>query len=738
MIGNVETLEPSLPATVSTNVDEEQDIVYFNFGIPKGDKGDTGNVNYGGFEVENGMLKVDDGEGHIYYLGTVAMEPKGAYDNTVSYEKLNTVLYNDSTYMAIKPTLGNLPTDTEYWQLIGGGLTRDDIVDNLNSNDATKMLSAKQGKVIDAKLEGKTSYFDTIATMKAGDLKAGNLVETKGYYAVNDGGGAKYEIVDDNTLTDDGAYIHELTNGLFARMIIKDNMINFKQFGAKPDDDTFDCKPYMDKYVALCRSHNITYKLYIPVGIWYFSPTLISRYNGVNIVGEPIFPRENFSGTVIAPISNTTQNYIWKLGGKEDITDLSTVDGITVTQAHMEGLTFTTFRDNVSKKRRTTYACFYIDLCDFCTFRDIYVDQFVGNGLAIRSSWELTFNSLLFRHQEDPTCASLLFDRALPITSGGSNISALEIDYLMFEANDGKYIYSHPLSSFGHNHIGHINIETGFQSGTMTNLTANEDTSTYTPIDMISGFFRMTIIDSINLVYNSPKKTVIDGTTYYLRSIIASDTSDANVSDDYSKRSCLSVGSILYRTENTSHMSVYYVYNSYFSNSCFNIGQITLQDHLPAVPIINANGGHGINIGSVVSTGLLSFKQNYDNRDIFHNVLRNMIYYDKTAPSQLGLVYALNTSASNTNIAKYTNYQYSPSDNPKTFHFICKNTGTLSLNIMVYTTIGGTGGNSSVSVPVNNNEWQEVTLTRASDIGTDITIANANQRPLTIAKVWYE
>lgn len=59
MIGNVETLDPALPATASTNIDEEQNIVYFNFGIPqgyKGDKGDTGDMQFTTFDVVNGKL----------------------------------------------------------------------------------------------------------------------------------------------------------------------------------------------------------------------------------------------------------------------------------------------------------------------------------------------------------------------------------------------------------------------------------------------------------------------------------------------------------------------------------------------------------------------------------------------------------------------------------------------------------------------------------------------------------
>jgi hypothetical protein len=58
-IGNVTTLEPEEQATASINVDVDQDIAYFNFGIPKGekgDKGDTGNVEMATFDVVDGKL----------------------------------------------------------------------------------------------------------------------------------------------------------------------------------------------------------------------------------------------------------------------------------------------------------------------------------------------------------------------------------------------------------------------------------------------------------------------------------------------------------------------------------------------------------------------------------------------------------------------------------------------------------------------------------------------------------
>ncbi len=201
LIGNVDTLEPGQPATASTTIDEEGNLIYFNFGIPKGEKGDTGDTNLTTFDVENGKLIAYDEEGNMYNLGMVAMNPMGEYDNTVSYERLNTVLYNDSTYIALKSSLGNLPTNTEYWQLIGGGVTKED----------TELV------------------FNTVADMKTADLKEGYTVKTLGYYSANDGGGATYKIVETTS-----NYKEELSNGLYAELIIE-NKINVNQFGAYGD-----------------------------------------------------------------------------------------------------------------------------------------------------------------------------------------------------------------------------------------------------------------------------------------------------------------------------------------------------------------------------------------------------------------------------------------------------------------------------------------------------------------------
>ena len=53
--------------------------------------------------------------------GRVLIMPKGQFDPTVQYEMLDLVSYNGSSYIAKSSTIGNLPTDTTYWQLSAFG-----------------------------------------------------------------------------------------------------------------------------------------------------------------------------------------------------------------------------------------------------------------------------------------------------------------------------------------------------------------------------------------------------------------------------------------------------------------------------------------------------------------------------------------------------------------------------------------------------------------------------------------
>lgn len=51
-------------------------------------------------------------------LGKVGVVSKGEYNGATRYTKLDIVKYNGQSYMALAETIGNLPTNTEYWQLL--------------------------------------------------------------------------------------------------------------------------------------------------------------------------------------------------------------------------------------------------------------------------------------------------------------------------------------------------------------------------------------------------------------------------------------------------------------------------------------------------------------------------------------------------------------------------------------------------------------------------------------------
>ena len=53
-------------------------------------------------------------------LGKVMMIAKGDYSDAEQYEKLDFVMYNGCSYVAKQSTIGNIPTNKDYWQLLSG------------------------------------------------------------------------------------------------------------------------------------------------------------------------------------------------------------------------------------------------------------------------------------------------------------------------------------------------------------------------------------------------------------------------------------------------------------------------------------------------------------------------------------------------------------------------------------------------------------------------------------------
>jgi hypothetical protein len=126
----------------------------------------------------------------------VNVTPKGEYNNSVTYVIGDLVYYNNSSYIAISQTVGNLPNDTSNWQLLGSSGIQEayeTVSKNILSWNAT--LSYTSGDLT------SISYTDGVSTIVktfnyttgdltsivlSGDTPAGiDLIKTLGYTAGN-------------------------------------------------------------------------------------------------------------------------------------------------------------------------------------------------------------------------------------------------------------------------------------------------------------------------------------------------------------------------------------------------------------------------------------------------------------------------------------------------------------------------------------------------------------------------
>lgn len=128
----------------------------------------------------------------------------------------------------VQETIGTIDVDKDgdIAAQLNKKINKSDIIDNLDSSDNNKVLSAKQGKVLNeavaaanSDIKKKIYYFNTVADMKAADLHAGDTCQTLGYYEANDGGVGLYKIVNDNNLINSENGIINLNNGLKAKLI---------------------------------------------------------------------------------------------------------------------------------------------------------------------------------------------------------------------------------------------------------------------------------------------------------------------------------------------------------------------------------------------------------------------------------------------------------------------------------------------------------------------------------------
>lgn len=137
---------------------------------------------------------------------------KGYYNSGTSYNVGDVVLYdNQAFHLRVPARAGTHPVNTAYWSELGGDLTeaaylanaagvtatdksvaKSSIVDNLTTDSASKVLSAKQGKALNERLTAVEPLANPATTNKTMYLASSTEASTKVFAITVD---------DDGTLT---------------------------------------------------------------------------------------------------------------------------------------------------------------------------------------------------------------------------------------------------------------------------------------------------------------------------------------------------------------------------------------------------------------------------------------------------------------------------------------------------------------------------------------------------------
>ena len=311
-----------------------------------------------------------------------------------------TVYYGPSIAIVRRPVFGGKITPHAMYQEFDDSRTGLGVTNTQSAIE--KIVTGPMG------INTKPTHYKTITVMKeAVDLKVGQLVITSGYRTENDGGGATYIITSNSAVSDNGATVHVLKNGLRAEIVLNlGEDINLKCFGLYGDgihDDT----PAFEKGFDYCKR--------IKGGT--------IRWQGVAAINEPLIIDSHYInlqgygyGSTIK--ANFERDYVLAISYEEHSTT-EEIQQILIGNFRIDGNykakhglivddnlpIYDSIFENIFIQNTSDFGI-VTDSCSNCQFNLIITDTCYGGLKILGSANNLKFNNCYFR--ESPINEPLL------------------------------------------------------------------------------------------------------------------------------------------------------------------------------------------------------------------------------------------------------------------------------------------------------------------------------------------
>lgn len=242
--------------------------------------------------------------------------------------------------------------------------------------------------------------FDNVADMKSSpNLVAGSFANTLGYHVRGDGGAAKYKIVDKGTIIANEKNYIAIGDDYIAEIVLDDEKINVKQFGAY-GDDTNDDTNAIQSSIDYAVANGIT-EIIIPKGT-YKTTSPIMLYDFLTLKG---YKRED---TIIKKYGHTADpvynldcvlTATYRTGSSLTYPRYITIEGICLesgdnTSQPTYGLYFLTAAFITIKQfaSRHTGTCIYLGDMWLSTLKEVSTG-YGTTGIQTRSGTTLDINN---------------------------------------------------------------------------------------------------------------------------------------------------------------------------------------------------------------------------------------------------------------------------------------------------------------------------------------------------------